>query len=68
MTTDVHNNKIWDSKMNEWCDPKNLAAWSDEEICDFYDRNPNLTLLTFAGMLGLSGGELKAILMANSND
>jgi hypothetical protein len=43
-----------------------VAEWTDEEICDYYDRKPNLTLLTFAGMLGLSGGELKAILMADT--
>ncbi len=52
--------------VSEWCDPKNMALWSDDEIRDFYDLNPNLTLLTFAGMLGLSGGELKDILMAGS--
>ena len=53
--------------MSTWCDPNNMALWSDEEIRDFYDLNPNLTLLTFAGMLGLSGGELKAILMAEES-
>jgi len=50
----------------KWCDMSRVAEWTDEEICDYYDRKPNLTLLTFAGMLGLSGGELKAILMADT--
>ena len=49
--------------MDNWCDINRIADWTDEEICDYYDMKPNLTLLTFAGMLGLSGGELKAILM-----
>ena len=52
--------------MDDWCDITRIADWTDEEICDYYDMKPNLTLLTFAGMLGLSGGELKAILMANA--
>ena len=47
----------------EWCDINRIAEWTKEEICDYWDMQPNLTLLTFAGMLGLSGGELKAILM-----
>lgn len=47
----------------KWCDINRIAEWTDEEIRDYYDMKPNLTLLTFAGMLGLSGGELKAILM-----
>ena len=43
--------------------PKRMAEWTDDEIRDFFDQNPNLGLLTYAGMLGLSVGELKEILM-----
>ena len=41
---------------------KPMFEWTDDEIRDYYDSNPNLTILTYAGMLGLSGGELKDIL------
>ena len=41
----------------------NMHTWDDDQIREFYDNNPNLTILTYAGMLGLSGGELKDILM-----
>ena len=50
------NNEIWNYT------GKPGSEWSDEEICDFYDRNPNLSILTYAGMLGLTGGEVKQIL------
>lgn len=43
--------------------PKPMAEWTDDEIRDFYDQNPNISLLTYGGMLGLSVGELKEILM-----
>ncbi len=46
---------------------KLMSDWNDDEIRDFYDQNPNLTLLTYAGMLGLSGGELKDILMTDGS-
>ena len=42
---------------------KPMWDWTDDEIREFYDQNPNLTLLTYGGMLGLSVGELKEILM-----
>ncbi len=42
--------------------PKPMFEWTDDEIRDYYDSNPNLTILTYAGMLGLTGGELKKIL------
>ena len=42
--------------------PKPMWEWTDDEIRDYYDSNPNLTILTYAGMLGLTGGELKEIL------
>ena len=41
---------------------KLMSDWNDDEIRDYYDSNPNLTILTYAGMLGLTGGELKEIL------
>ena len=44
-------------------DEKDMWKWTDDEIREFYDNNPNLLLLTYAGMLGLSVGELKEILM-----
>lgn len=40
-----------------------IDSWTNEDIREYYDLNPNLTLLTYAGMLGLTGGELKDILM-----
>ena len=43
--------------------PKPMWEWTDDEIRDFFDQNPNLDLLTYGGMLGLSVGELKEILM-----
>ena len=43
--------------------PKPMFEWTDQEIIEYYDNNPNLTLLTYAGMLGLSVAELKEILM-----
>ena len=42
-------------------------VWSDDQIRDYYDQNPNLTILTYAGMLGLTGGELKDILMTDGS-
>ena len=40
----------------------NMHTWDDDQIRNFYDDNPNLLLSTYAGMLGLSVGELKDIL------
>ena len=42
---------------------KDMHTWEDWQIREFYDNNPNLLLSTYAGMLGLSVGELKEILM-----
>ncbi len=36
--------------------------WTHDEIRDYYDTTP-VTNLTLAGMLGLTGKELKEILM-----
>jgi len=35
---------------------------TNQEICDFYDNNPNLTLAQLANMLGLSVDQVKTIL------
>lgn len=43
--------------------PRPYHEWTHDEIRDYYDRNTNLSLLTYAGMLGLTGTELKEILM-----
>ena len=45
----------------------NMHTWDNDQIRDYYDQNPNLTILTYAGMLGLTGGELKDILMTDGN-
>ena len=45
----------------------NMHTWDDDQIREFYDNNPNLSLSTYSGMLGLSGGELKEILMTDGN-
>ena len=36
---------------------------SDQEICDYFDTNPNVTLSDLRRMTGLSIEQLKAILM-----
>ena len=46
---------------------KLMSDWNDDEIRDYYDSNPNISILTYAGMLGLSGGELKDILMTDGS-
>ena len=45
----------------------NILTLTDNEIREYYDRNPNISILTFAGMLGLTGGELKDILMTDGS-
>jgi len=42
-------------------DEKGLTM-TNQEICDFYDNNPNLTLAQLANMLGLSVDQVKTIL------
>lgn len=43
---------------------RELAAcdWTHDEIRDYYDTT-NVTLLTLGGMLGMTGSEVKEILM-----
>ncbi len=43
------------------------GMWSNRQIRDYYDLNPDLSILTYAGMLGLTGGELKDILMTDGS-
>jgi len=43
-------------------DVSDIDNWTRKDIREFYDLNSNLTILTLAGMLGLTGGELKEIL------
>ena len=46
---------------------KPMWEWDDDKIREFYDQNLDLPLSTYAGMLGLSVGELKDILMTDGN-
>jgi hypothetical protein len=63
-----HKYKHGEKPMPEYLLPlKLMSDWTDDEIRDYYDSNPNLTILTYAGMLGLSGGELKEILMTDGS-
>jgi hypothetical protein len=39
------------------------VKWTNQEICDYYDSNPNLILADFARQLGITVKELKDILM-----
>ena len=44
-----------------------FGSFCKDEIREYYDLNPDLSILTYAGMLGLTGGELKAILMTDGS-
>ena len=46
-------------------DLKYIHEWTDDEILDFYDLNTKISILTYACMLGMNGGEVKEILMDN---
>ena len=46
---------------------KPMWEWTHDEIREYYDSNPDMTILTYAGMLGLTGGELKAILLTDGS-
>lgn len=43
-----------------------LDEYARDVICEYYDNNPNLTLLTLAGMLGMTVREVKKILMEDT--
>jgi len=45
-------------------DVNDIDNWTRDDIREFYDVNPNLSLLTYAGMLGMTVAEVKEILMS----
>ena len=45
-------------------DVQDIDSWTNDDIRNFYDLYPNLTILTYAGMLGMTVGEVKTILMS----
>jgi len=47
--------------------PKPMWEWTHDEIRDYYDSNPDMTILTYAGALGLTGGEVKEILQTDGS-
>ena len=47
--------------------PKPMWEWTHDEIREYYDSNPDMTILTYAGALGLTGGEVKAILQTDGS-
>jgi len=44
-----------------------FGSFCKDEIREYYDRHPDLSILTYAGMLGLTGTELKGILMSDGS-
>jgi hypothetical protein len=44
-----------------------FGSFKHWEIRQYYDLNPDLSILTYAGMLGLTGTELKDILMTDGS-
>ena len=44
-----------------------FGTFCADEIREYYDLNPDLSILPYAGMLGLTGTELKAILMTDGS-
>ena len=44
-----------------------FGTFCADEIREYYDLNPDLSNLTYAGMLGLTDGELKDILMSDGS-
>ena len=44
-----------------------FGTFCADEIREYYDLNPDISILTYAGMLGLTGTELKAILMTDGS-
>ena len=47
--------------------PKPMWEWTHDEIREYYDSNPDMTILTYAGALGLTGGEVKEILQTDGS-
>ena len=46
-----------------WCDTKQMKRWTEAEIVDWYDQNPDIVLSDYAKSLNLSINRLKQILM-----
>ena len=44
-----------------------FGSFCKDEIREYYDKHPDLSILTYAGMLGLTGTELKDILMTDGS-
>jgi len=45
-------------------DVQDIDSWTHEDIRNFYDLYPDLTILTYAGMLGMTVTEVKTILIS----
>ena len=45
-------------------DVQYIDSWTHDDIRNFYDLYPNLTILTYAGMLGMTVSEVKTVLMS----
>lgn len=45
-------------------DVQDIDSWTPDDIRNFYDLYPNLTILTYAGMLGMTVSEVKTVLMS----
>ena len=45
-------------------DVQDIDSWTHDDIRNFYDLYPNLTILTYAGMLGMTVSEVKTVLMS----
>ena len=44
-----------------------FGSFCADEIREYYDRHPDLSILTYAGMLGMTRTELKGILMSDGS-
>ena len=44
-----------------------FSTFCADEIREYYDRHPDLSILTYAGMLGMTGTEVKNILMSDGS-
>jgi hypothetical protein len=44
-----------------------FGTFCKDEIREYYDRHPDLSILTYAGMLGMTGTEVKNILMSDGS-
>ena len=44
-----------------------FGTFCADEIREYYDLNPDISILTYAGMLGMTGTEVKNILMTDGS-